>query len=115
MAPFLAIPLEQQNARVPKKAPCLTTDVAMGHNLCLHFGADEHPCTTYSDVHQGYRVLTHGHVTEPSAERILDREFVLASGHSYDHGPGRFRCLAFPSSQSNHAMEKQWPNPLTAS
>ena len=22
-----------------------------------HFGADEHPCTTYFDVHQGYRVL----------------------------------------------------------
>ena len=30
----------------------------MGPNLCLHFGADEHPCTTYSDVHQGYRVIS---------------------------------------------------------
>ena len=27
-------------------------DMAMGHNLCLH-GADEHPCTSYFDVHQG--------------------------------------------------------------
>ena len=35
----------------------------MGHKLCLHFGADEHPCTTYFDVHQGYRVLTHSQVT----------------------------------------------------
>ena len=33
--------------------------LAMDHNLCLHFGADEHLCTTYFDVHQGYRVLTH--------------------------------------------------------
>ena len=36
----------------------------MGHNLCLHFGAHEHPCTTYFDVHQGCRVLTHSHVGE---------------------------------------------------
>ena len=33
----------------------------MGYNLCLHFGADEHPCTTYFDVHQGYGVVTHSH------------------------------------------------------
>ena len=36
--------------------------VAVGHNLCLHFGEDELPCTTYVDVHQGYTVLTHSHV-----------------------------------------------------
>ena len=36
--------------------------LAMGQNLCLHFGADEHPCATYFDVHQGYRVLTHSHM-----------------------------------------------------
>ena len=36
--------------------------MAMGHNLCVHFGADEHPCTTYFDVHQGYRALTHSHI-----------------------------------------------------
>ena len=35
----------------------------MGHNLWrCHFRADEHPLTTYFDVHQGYRVLTHTHV-----------------------------------------------------
>ena len=34
-------------------------NMAVGHNLCRHFGADEHPCATYFDVHQGYRVLTH--------------------------------------------------------
>ena len=28
--------------------------MAMGHNLCLHFGADEHPCTAYFDVRQGF-------------------------------------------------------------
>ena len=36
-------------------------DMATGH-LCLHFGAHEHPYTTYFDVHQGYRVLTHSHL-----------------------------------------------------
>ena len=40
--------------------------MAMGHNLWLHFGLDEHPFATYFDVHQGYRVLTHSHI---SAER----------------------------------------------
>ena len=30
-----------------------------GHNLCLHFGSNEHPF----DVHQGYRVLTHSHIS----------------------------------------------------
>ena len=34
----------------------------MGQNQWLHFGADEHPCTTNFDVHQGYRVLTHSHM-----------------------------------------------------
>ena len=33
------------------------------NNLCLHFGADEHPGNTYFDVHQGYRVLTHSHMS----------------------------------------------------
>ena len=28
-------------------------NIGMGHNLCLDFGADEHPCTTYFDVHLG--------------------------------------------------------------
>ena len=37
-------------------------DEATWSYLCLHFGADEHPCTTYFDVHQGYRVLTHSHM-----------------------------------------------------
>ena len=33
------------------------------HNLWRsHFGVDEHPCATYFDDHQGYRVLTHSHI-----------------------------------------------------
>ena len=36
--------------------------MAMDHNLWLHFGADEHPCTTRFDVHQGYRALSHSHI-----------------------------------------------------
>ena len=35
----------------------------MGHNLWLHFGADEHPFATYFDVHHGYRVLTHSQMS----------------------------------------------------
>ena len=37
--------------------------LAMGHNLWLHVGVDEHPFATYFDVHQGYRVLTHSHLS----------------------------------------------------
>ena len=33
-------------------------DVAMGHNLWLHFGVNEHAFATDFDVHQGYRVVT---------------------------------------------------------
>ena len=29
----------------------------------LHFRVDEHPFATYFDVHQGYRVLTHSHIS----------------------------------------------------
>ena len=28
--------------------------MAMGHNLWLYFGVDEHPFATYFNVHQGY-------------------------------------------------------------
>ena len=41
--------------------------MAMGHNLWLHFGVDEHPFATYFDVHQKYRVLTHSQMTSPTA------------------------------------------------
>ena len=37
--------------------------MAMGHNLWLYFGVDEHPFATYFDAHQKYRVLTHSHIT----------------------------------------------------
>ena len=46
----------------PLAKTCSRCNLVLGHNLCLHFGADEQPCTTYFDVHQGYRVLTHSHV-----------------------------------------------------
>ena len=44
------------------KSGYVDTHMAMGHNLCLYFGANEHPFTTYFDVHHGYRVLTHSHM-----------------------------------------------------
>ena len=31
-----------------------------------HFQGDEHPFTSYFDVHQGYKVLTHSHMTSTS-------------------------------------------------
>ena len=40
------------------------TQMTMGQNLWRsHFGADEHPCTTYLEVHQRYKVLTHSQMT----------------------------------------------------
>ena len=33
--------------------------MAMGQNQWYHIWVDEHPFTSYFDVHQGYRVLTH--------------------------------------------------------
>ena len=41
---------------------CAAAHMAMGHDLWLHFGPDEHPLATYFDVHQGYSVLTHSHI-----------------------------------------------------
>ena len=48
---------------------CPDSQVLMiGHNPWRsHFGVDEHPCATYFDVHQGYRVLTHSHVLVQSS------------------------------------------------
>ena len=45
--------------------------MAMGHNQWLHFGMDEHPFATYFDVRQGYRVLTHSHITKLSFTGLL--------------------------------------------
>ena len=39
------------------RPPVLTKGhLAMGQNLWLHFGVDEHPFAPYFDVHQGYRL-----------------------------------------------------------
>ena len=40
--------------------------MAMGQNLWLHFEVDEHPFATYFGVRQGYRVLTHSHINQPT-------------------------------------------------
>ena len=57
----------------------------MGQNLCLHFGADEHPCTTYFDVHQEYRVLTHSQV---------GRSYLLPVGPRFRPAPNRLQQAA---------------------
>ena len=46
-------------------------DMAMGQNLWYHIWVDEHPFTSYFDVHQGYRVLTHNHMHRYTKNRIL--------------------------------------------
>ena len=53
---FLSSNTQLQNVYLLKIM--LFSYLAMGHNLWLHFGVDEHPVATYFDVHQGYRVLT---------------------------------------------------------
>ena len=53
----------------------------MGHNLCLHFGADEHPCATYFDVHQGYRVLGQNETTRPA--QVLVHVSIYRSGKPF--------------------------------
>ena len=53
-------------------------EMAMGHNLWLHFTADEDPLATYFDVYQAYRALTHSQVSidDPShgtpASRVIE-------------------------------------------
>ena len=42
----------------------MRTHMAIGQNLWYHIWVDEHPFTSYFDVHQGYRVLTHCHIFE---------------------------------------------------
>ena len=42
----------QKNSFPPLGRIAAIGQMAMGHNLCLHFGAEEYPpCTTYFDVH----------------------------------------------------------------
>jgi len=38
--------------------------VGMDQYLLIPFLGDEHPFTSYFDVHQGYKVLTHCHVIQ---------------------------------------------------
>ena len=71
------------------------TYMAMGykrHNLCLHFGADEHP-STYFDAHQGYRVLTHRRIEcffSPRGSKGIPKGTLKPSRKkSHTHGAGQ--------------------------
>jgi len=44
----------------------------MGQYLLIPFLGDEHPFTSYFDVHQGYKVLTHCQL-----KKMLDRQEML--------------------------------------
>ena len=63
--------------------------MAMGHNLWLHFGVDEHPFATYFDVHQGYRVLTHSQMATFSE----GGNWVNAKGLRFGREPGAWMIL----------------------
>ena len=39
----------------------IDVDMGMSQNLQYHALGDEHPLTSYFDVHQGAMVLIHGH------------------------------------------------------
>jgi hypothetical protein len=51
---FEEVPSSQQNID--------DIDVGLGQYLLIPFLGDEHPFTSYFDVHQGYKVLTHCHI-----------------------------------------------------
>ena len=52
----------------------IRSKMAMGHNLWLHFGVDEHPFATYFDAHS----QIHG---SPRIPRRIPREDRFAPGH----------------------------------
>ena len=49
----------------------------VSHNQCLHFVADEHPCTTCFDVHHNYGVLIHSQSKQTKAGQFPE---IYASG-----------------------------------
>ena len=50
--------------------------VGMDQYLLIPFLGDEHPFTSYFDVHQGYKVLTHCHVFSDFRHRKVGRTFM---------------------------------------
>ena len=60
--------------------------MAMGHNLWLHFGVDEHPFATYY-VHQGYRVLTHSQMGRGTAHPLKSEGFGIQNPTADEGSP----------------------------
>ena len=54
--------------------PCSSSD-ALFFVPIAPFGVDEHRFATYFDVHQGYRVLTHSHVSKKAPPRHMGLAF----------------------------------------
>jgi len=62
--------------------------MGMDQYLLISFLGDEHPFTSYSDVHQGYKVLTHCHMEKkcckpPVAEK-KNRASLRGVGHTHE-------------------------------
>ena len=74
----------QRGSTVGSKMLAMVNFMAMGHNLWLHFGA-EHPCTTYVNVHQGYRVLAHSQMAKGGADGSKKLAFLLVSHERRRH------------------------------
>ena len=57
-------------------------------------GADEHLCTTYFDVHQGYRVLTHSHRRVGASFQGMLGLKLVASYNGFSIKPLKVKLLA---------------------
>ena len=73
---------------------------AMGHNLWLHCGVDEHPFATYFDVHQGYRVWTHSQITTRVQWRFARKDDGGWLRGNVGHRPGGCGCNAGDQGQA---------------
>ena len=71
--------------------------MAIGQNLWCHIWVDEHPFTIYFDVHQGYRVLTHGHMCSHTSSYILGIETHILNINSFSQHPAKFLEPCFPT------------------
>ena len=62
VAPPLKAQVSEEKGNPAQSRALRWPHLAMGHNLWLHFGVDEHPFAADFDVHQGHRVLTYSHL-----------------------------------------------------
>jgi len=72
---------------VPGGSPIESSHMGMDQYLLIPFLGDEHPFTSYFDVHQGYKVLTHCHI--PNIQKVAVSPPATSEIISTDH-PSHF-------------------------